>query len=38
MWMAVLLMCTNPSALSCQVVAKPEPFYVEEPVKKKLLS
>jgi len=37
MWMAVLLMCINPSALSCQVVAKPEPFYTEEACKEETI-
>ncbi len=26
-------MCLNPSALSCQVIAKPEPFYSEQDCK-----
>ena len=30
MWVAVILMCTDPSALSCKVVAKSEPFYTEQ--------
>ena len=33
MWVGVLLMCLNPSALSCQVIAKPEPFYSEQECK-----
>ena len=37
MWLAVLLVCTTPSALSCQVVAKPEPFYVEEACKQETI-
>ena len=37
MWIAVLLMCTNPSALSCQVIAKPEPFYVERACKEETI-
>ena len=37
MWIAVLLMCTTPSALSCQVIAKPEPFYVEEACKEETI-
>ena len=30
-------MCMNPSALSCQVVAKPEPFYTEEACKEETI-
>lgn len=30
MWIGVLLMCLNPSALSCQVIAKSTPFYSEQ--------
>ena len=30
MWVAVLLACYDPSALSCQVIAKPETFYSEQ--------
>ena len=30
MWVAVLLTCYDPSALSCQVIAKPEAFYSEQ--------
>jgi len=30
MWLGVLLMCLNPSALSCQIIAKTEPFYSEQ--------
>ena len=30
MWVAVLLACYDPSALSCQVIAKPEAFYSEQ--------
>jgi hypothetical protein len=37
MWVAVLLMCTTPSALSCQIVAKPEPFYTEEACKQETI-
>ena len=33
MWLGVLLMCLNPSALSCQVIAKSEPFYSEQECK-----
>ena len=37
MWLGVLLMCTTPSALSCQIIAKPEPFYTEEACKQEIL-
>ena len=37
MLVAVLLMCTTPSALSCQIVAKPEPFYTEEACKQETI-
>jgi hypothetical protein len=30
MWVAVMLTCLDPSALSCQVIAKPEAFYSEQ--------
>jgi hypothetical protein len=30
MWIAVMLMCYDPSALSCMVIAKPEAFYEEQ--------
>ena len=30
MWVAVMLLCSDPSALSCQVIAKPEAFYSEK--------
>ena len=30
MWVGIILMCLDPSALSCSVVAKPEAFYSEE--------
>jgi hypothetical protein len=30
MWVAVMLVCLDPSALSCQVMAKPEAFYSEK--------
>lgn len=33
MWVGILLMCLNPSALSCQVITKPEPFYSEQDCK-----
>ena len=33
MWLGVLLMCLNPSALSCQIIAKTEPFYSEQECK-----
>lgn len=33
MWLGVLLMCLNPSALSCQIIAKTEPFYSEQDCK-----
>lgn len=29
MWVAIMLMCYDPSALSCMVIAKPEAFYQE---------
>jgi len=34
MWVAIMLVCLDPSALSCQVIAKPEAFYSEEDCKK----
>jgi hypothetical protein len=30
MWIAIMLTCLNPSALSCQVIAKPDVFYSEQ--------
>jgi hypothetical protein len=30
MWVAIMLTCFDPSALSCQVIAKPEAFYSEQ--------
>lgn len=30
MWVAIMLICLDPSALSCQVMAKPEAFYSEK--------
>ena len=30
MWVGIMLMCMSPSALSCQVIAKPEAFYTEQ--------
>ena len=30
MWVGIMLMCLSPSALSCQVIAKPEAFYSEQ--------
>ena len=30
MWIGILLVCFDPMALSCQVIAKPEAFYSEE--------
>ncbi len=30
MWVGVMLICLDASALSCQVIAKPEAFYSEE--------
>jgi hypothetical protein len=27
MWVAIILACLDPSALSCKVIAKPELFY-----------
>ena len=30
MWVAVMLTCLDVSALSCQVIAKPEAFYSEK--------
>ncbi len=33
MWVGVLLMCLNPSALSCQIISKSEPFYSEQECK-----
>jgi len=30
MWVAIMLVCLDPSALSCQVMAKPEAFYSEK--------
>jgi len=34
MWVAIMLVCFNPSALSCEVRAKSESFYSEEDCKK----
>ena len=30
MWVGIMLVCMDASALSCQVIAKSEPFYTEE--------
>lgn len=30
MWIGIMLICFDPMALSCKIVAKPEPFYSEE--------
>ena len=30
MWIAIMLVCFDPSALSCEVRAKPEAFYSEK--------
>lgn len=30
MWVGIMLLCYDPSALSCMVVAKPESFYSEQ--------
>lgn len=30
MWIGIILICFDPMALSCKIVAKPEPFYSEE--------
>ena len=30
MWLGIMLLCYDASALSCQVVAKSEPFYSEQ--------
>ena len=30
MWVGIMLVCLDPSVLSCQVIAKSEPFYTEE--------
>lgn len=30
MWIGIILMCTEPSALSCSIMAKSEAFYSEE--------
>ena len=30
MWIGILLVCYDPMALSCSVMAKSEPFYSEE--------
>jgi len=30
MWVGIILMCANPSAMSCQIVAKPDVFYSKE--------
>lgn len=30
MWIGIMLVCFDPMALSCNVIAKSEPFYSEE--------
>jgi hypothetical protein len=30
MWLALVMVCYNPSALSCQVIAKPNELYISE--------
>ena len=30
MWIGIMLICFDPMALSCKIVAKPEPFYSEK--------
>jgi hypothetical protein len=30
MWIGILLVCFDPMALSCKIIAKPEPFYTEQ--------
>lgn len=30
MWIGILLVCFDPMALSCKIIAKPEPFYSEQ--------
>lgn len=30
MWIGIMLVCFDPMALSCKIVAKPEPFYSEQ--------
>jgi len=30
MWIGILLVCFDPMALSCRIIAKPEPFYSEQ--------
>ena len=30
MWIGIMLVCFDPMALSCNVIAKAEPFYSEE--------
>ena len=30
MWIGIMLVCFDPMALSCKIIAKPEPFYTEE--------
>ena len=30
MWLAIVLACTNPSALSCVVYAKPDKLFITE--------
>jgi hypothetical protein len=30
MWVGILLVCFDPMALSCRIIAKPEPFYTEQ--------
>jgi hypothetical protein len=30
MWIGIMLICFDPMALSCKIIAKPEPFYTEQ--------
>jgi hypothetical protein len=30
MWIGIILACSGPSALACEVMVKSEPFYTEE--------
>ena len=30
MWIGIMLVCFDPMALSCKIIAKPEPFYTEQ--------
>jgi hypothetical protein len=30
MWIGIMLVCFDPMALSCKIIAKPEPFYSEK--------